>query len=340
MILPRLAAGQLQAVAAVQEHLSQMARAGFRTLVVAQRDVLPEEYEVSGCLRIFTAQQSDCQWNATCCVRYHSACRGFNCLPATRPQTTDRLHMLQRCFWSERVQVWQRSFHEASTALEGREAMLAAVAEALEKDLVRTVIFVRKYLMRGVTCVRNCQRALLTKMGKVPAQRPHKNAVCCWQGLLGATAVEDRLQEGVPAAIAALLAAGLRVRALPPNAFRSIISFAKLVCSMECTGHVLVVLSVRHPAAQQFRHTDDLRRGNKRHCMRAKLPTRRGPSRCRCGSLLATSSRRPSAWALRHACCRLVCGRSCSGMLSLRRSRSGHANGVPWMPPPVVLHQQ
>ena len=50
-------------------------------------------------------------------------------------------------------------------SLEGREAQLAAVAEALERDLQ----------------------------------------------LLGATAVEDRLQEGVPAAIAGLLAAGLKV---------------------------------------------------------------------------------------------------------------------------------
>jgi len=64
------------------------------------------------------------------------------------------------------AQEWQRTYHEASVALEGREGALAGAAEALERDLQ----------------------------------------------LLGATAVEDRLQEGVPQAIACLLAAGLKVR--------------------------------------------------------------------------------------------------------------------------------
>lgn len=46
MMLPRLAAGQGEAVAAAQRHLADMARNGFRTLVIAQRDVSAQEYQV------------------------------------------------------------------------------------------------------------------------------------------------------------------------------------------------------------------------------------------------------------------------------------------------------
>lgn len=52
MLVPRLAAGQQEAVATLQRHLGDMSRGGFRTLVIAQRDVSAEEYEVTTRRRI------------------------------------------------------------------------------------------------------------------------------------------------------------------------------------------------------------------------------------------------------------------------------------------------
>lgn len=46
-MVPRLAEGQEAELAVLQGHLAHMARAGFRTLVIAARDVEPAEYEVT-----------------------------------------------------------------------------------------------------------------------------------------------------------------------------------------------------------------------------------------------------------------------------------------------------
>ena len=45
-MVPRLAKGQEAAVAVVQGHLAQMARSGFRTLVIAAKDITAQECEV------------------------------------------------------------------------------------------------------------------------------------------------------------------------------------------------------------------------------------------------------------------------------------------------------
>ncbi len=45
-MVPRLAKGQEAAVAVVQGHLAHMARSGFRTLVIAAKDITAQECEV------------------------------------------------------------------------------------------------------------------------------------------------------------------------------------------------------------------------------------------------------------------------------------------------------
>lgn len=72
--------------------------------------------------------------------------------------------MLTRCA-AEEYESWGARYHEATVAIDDREAKVEAVADELERDL----------------------------------------------RLLGASAIEDRLQDGVPEAIAQLKRAGIKV---------------------------------------------------------------------------------------------------------------------------------
>ncbi|KAK9820083.1 hypothetical protein WJX72_005942 [[Myrmecia] bisecta] len=138
MIYARLAPGQ-QVSEATQPHLAEMARGGFRTLCIAQRDIGAEEYRT-----------------------------------------------------------WADAYHEASVALEDREEKIAACAEKIERNLT----------------------------------------------LLGATAVEDRLQDGVPDAIATLSAAGMKVWVLTGDKLETAISIA-LSCRLFTQSMKLLMLRER-----------------------------------------------------------------------------------------------
>lgn len=73
----------------------------------------------------------------------------------------------------EEYEQWERTYHEATTLIEGREEGIEKVSDKLERDLI----------------------------------------------LLGATAIEDKLQDGVPEAIADLKRAGIKARSpYPPSA--------------------------------------------------------------------------------------------------------------------------
>ncbi|KAI8466535.1 MAG: hypothetical protein J3K34DRAFT_524465 [Monoraphidium minutum] len=120
VVLERLAADQ-PLLGPTTDHLASMSGAGFRTLVVASKDV-PED-----------------EWDA-----------------------------------------WAAEYKEASSSLEGREDKVAACCDRME---------------RGLT-------------------------------LLGATAVEDKLQDGVPEAIAGLKAAGIKVWVLTGDKMETAVSIA------------------------------------------------------------------------------------------------------------------
>lgn len=107
---------------------------------------------------------------------------------------TDGSSIIAVCFCGRRgvddasvPQEWQRSAKEAAGLVEGREAAVAGLVEGREAGLAGLAAGMERGLQ-----------------------------------LLGATAVEDRLQEGVPQAVATLLRAGLKVPAA--NGFISICS--------------------------------------------------------------------------------------------------------------------
>jgi magnesium-transporting ATPase (P-type) len=70
-------------------------------------------------------------------------------------------------------------------------------------------------------------------------------SVECDLTLLGATAVEDRLQMGVPESIAALMAAGIRVWVLTGDKLETAISIA-VSANLFNPAMPLVVIKVRH----------------------------------------------------------------------------------------------
>ena len=78
VIYGRLAPGQ-PLDQSTQPHLAEMARSGFRTLCIAQRDIQPEAYEVGGTtLCNHAAQRHEEHDYAAYIAPYWQGCQGQN----------------------------------------------------------------------------------------------------------------------------------------------------------------------------------------------------------------------------------------------------------------------
>ncbi|KAL0571364.1 hypothetical protein V5O48_010602 [Marasmius crinis-equi] len=107
----------------------------------------------------------------------------------------------------EEYQIWAQKYHDASVALDDREAKVEAASEEIEKDL----------------------------------------------RLLGATAIEDKLQDGVPEAIADLKKAGIKIWVATGDKLETAIAIGRSTNLIGHDSNIVIVRGGGRPVADQMR---------------------------------------------------------------------------------------
>ena len=120
------------------------------------------------------------------------------------------LCLAQRPLEDDEYDMWEREYHEATTALDNREDKIDAVSEKLERDL----------------------------------------------HLLGATAIEDRLQDGVPEAIADLKRAGIKIWVATGDKLETAIAIGK-TCNLITRDMNLIIVKGGSEGPQATHHQID-----------------------------------------------------------------------------------
>ena len=156
------------------------------------------------------------------------------------------LVLATRVLDEQMYQEWNRSYEHAASSLEDREARIAAVSEKIGEHSAPLLALCSHW---------SCTSALMSRLLRLPCPMAvnllplcfiprcvHRVALaltevphhlgCCMQRhvrpdpdlcchaerdleLVGVTAIEDKLQEGVPQAISQLITAGIKVRPPP-----------------------------------------------------------------------------------------------------------------------------
>ena len=163
-----------------------------------------------------------------------------------RMQGLRTLVLATRVLDEQMYQEWSRNYENAASSLEDREARIAAVSEKIGEH---TAPLLALYAHRSCTtasmsslamplrpmaldvllldCIPRCAHRVALALLEVPHHlgccmprhvRPDADLCCRSERdleLVGVTAIEDKLQEGVPQAISQLITAGIKVRPLP-----------------------------------------------------------------------------------------------------------------------------